>query len=287
MNPRVVAGVLWHRIRDDYGGADRFAEYAGLLRAVRDAGYETMSVARFHERASFGEPVGRWVALRHDVDIRDVAGNEAFFAAEREVGATSTFYFRLSTAPPHRAFIARLLDAGFEVGYHFEEGATIAKRHRLDSREALLARRPEIQDLFRRNCAAFRRQWNRDLVSVASHGDWVNRRLGTTNNELISAELLAECGLRFEAYGADVLGRADVYVSDVASPPERWTGGYGLADALRDTRSPIYVLAHERRWHSARGAAARADADRLIDGLRYRLGRPDGAAPPGPAAHGE
>ncbi len=260
-------------MRDDYGRPDRMAEYRALLDRARDAAYEMMSLSEFESRASRGEMPGRWLMLRHDVDIRDVAGNERFFAAERAVGARSTFYFRLWTAPAHRTLIGRLIDAGFEVGYHFEEAATIAKRHRLRSRGAVLARRDEINELFRRNCADFRSRWNPDLTSVASHGDWINRRLRIANHELLSPGLMRDCGLRFEAYGPEVKSRADVYVSDVATPPARWSEGYGLEDAVRDTRSPIYLLTHERRWHTARAAVAAADFERIVDGLRYGLGR--------------
>ena len=100
-----------------------------------------------------------------------------------------------------------------------------------------------------------------------------NRRLGFANHELVSSALLASCGIRFEAYDDVLMNGSDVYVSDVARPPERWANGYGLADAVRERRSPIYLLAHERNWHVARRASAIADASRVADGLRYRLAR--------------
>jgi hypothetical protein len=258
-------------VRRNYGGSDRRHEYEELMRAATEAGYELLPLARFHaERASAGQRTRRLLALRHDVDIRDPSGNEAFFKAELAVGARSTFYFRLATADAHRTLIRRLLSEGFEVGYHFEEAAAVAHRYGLRSRSAVDARSGEIRDLFRRNCDLFRGSWNPSLVSAASHGDWINRRLGFSNNEFVSAELLRECGLAFEAYGAEILGDVDVYVSDVASPPDHWSGGYGLADALRDGRDPICMLTHERRWHISRRASALADAGRVLEGLRYR-----------------
>ena len=208
------------QVRRRYGGTDRAAEYARLLRLARDAGYELVTLREFAARtAQPGSPRDRLVALRHDVDIADVAGNRAFHELELAAGARSTFYFRWSTAPHHRALIKRLLADGFEVGYHYEETATIAKRRTLASREEVEAHRDEIADLMRHRCAEFRRRWNPDLASAASHGDWSNRLLGIPNHELVDARLLAECGLAFEAYGEQILGRADVYVSDVAAPP--------------------------------------------------------------------
>ena len=262
------------RARARYGGRDRMAEYAALLTAARDEGYEIVPLRELHERLQAGTLTDRRVlALRHDVDISDVAGNEGFWSIERSLGVRSTFYFRLSTVEAHRRLIPALLGAGFEVGYHFEEGAAIAKRLGLAHRSMILERRDEVEGLFERNCRTFRDRWSRDLASVASHGDWVNRRLGFANHELVSAALLASCGIRFEAYDHVLMNASDVYVSDVARPPERWANGYGLADAVGEGRSPIYLLAHERNWHVARRANAIADASRIADGLRYRIAR--------------
>lgn len=272
-----IGGVLSTaalHVRRKYGGRDRREEYAGLLRAARDAGFELISLAHFHALSTAASaPPGRWLALRHDVDICDPAGNEAFRAIELEVGARSTFYFRWSAVEAHEHLIRRLLRDEFEVGYHFEEAATVAKRYALASRPAVEARRDEIADMMRRNCETFRERWNPDLASISSHGDWANRRLGFANNEFVTPELLAACGLQFEAYGDEILGRVAAYVSDVARPPQEWTGGYGLIEALGDGRAPICMLTHERRWHVNRKASAAADVDRLRDELAYRWHR--------------
>lgn len=61
----------------------------------------------------------RLLVLRHDVDVRDVAGNEAFVAVERAVGARSSFCSRRSTAGEHARLVRRPLDVGFEVGYRW------------------------------------------------------------------------------------------------------------------------------------------------------------------------
>jgi len=272
MNMIAATSTAVGRFRDDYLGRNRRAEYAALLWNAREAGYELVTLADFYRRPRPRDgSTSRLLALRHDVDIRDVAGNETFWAVERAMGARSTFYFRRSTVHAHRAVIRRLLRDGFEVGYHFEEAAALAKQRGLKHRSEVFSQRDAIQDAFHRNCTAFRHRWNQDLVSAASHGDWINRRLGFNNHELLSPQLLADCGLLFEAYGEDIMSLADVYVSDVARLPGRWAKGYGLADALREARNPIYLLTHERRWFTNRRANAEADLERLADGLQYRL----------------
>ncbi len=294
--------ALAGQVRRRYRTTDRVAEYARVLRTARDAGFDLVSLAELDARCAAADELaadepaagapgagapgagtpgagtpgadrGRIIALRHDVDIPDPAGNAAFHAAELEVGARSTFYFRRSTVGAHATLIRRLLDDGFEVGYHYEEGATIAKRHALANRAAVEARREEVAELLQANCEAFRERWNPGLVSIASHGDWMNRRLGFANHELVTPELLDRCGLRFEAYGDRILGRVDLYVSDVATPPEAWAAGGGLTAAIEAGHTRICVLTHERRWHPDLRAGLAADGDRLADELKYRARR--------------
>jgi hypothetical protein len=267
-------GLAASQVRRRYWVTDRAAEYARLLHLARDGGYELVTLAEFASAtASPDTPRSPMIALRHDVDICDAAGNRVFYELELAAGARSTFYFRWSTAGSHRALIRRLLADRFEVGYHYEETATVIKRHTLSTRAEVEAHRDEIADLMRAHCTEFRRRWNPDLVSGASHGDWANRRLGIANHELVTPELLAACGLSFEAYGEAVLGRADVYVSDVASPPSTWARNYGLDTAMRDGHSRICMLTHERRWHLNRWAALRADVDRAMDEAAFHLRR--------------
>lgn len=266
-----AAGILM-RIRTDLARTDRTAEYEGLLRSAVDHGYRLMPLREFDRLRRGGalDTAGRCLALRHDVDIPDPRGNERFHSVEAALGVQATYFFRLRTAAPHAELIRRLLEEGLEVGYHYEEAATVAKRRGLGTREQVLAHAGEIADLFRSNVAAFRARWNPHLDSIASHGDWVNRRLRVTNAELLSAELLDELGLAFDARQADLMAKADAYVSDVARPPSRWKDDYGLADAMRDGRQRIYMLTHERQWHGSPGVNIREDLLRLVDEAAYR-----------------
>lgn len=280
MSTLATISRLLNRIRADVAISSRATEYDELLGASRNLGYRLVSMTEFDRLRRSGdlEADGRYLAIRHDVDIADLRGNEAFHRIEVRHGAHATYYFRLRTAPPHARFIRRLREDGFEVGYHFEEAATIAKRLGLRDRAEVLARGNEIAAAFRANLLTFRSQWNPDIVSVASHGDWINRRLGVVNHEFVGPDLLAELDLAFEAYQPDLHAAFDVYVSDVATPPSRWRLEYGLADALREGRPKIYLLTHERQWHASPIVKTRENVDRLIDEgvYRVRLARPPG-----------
>jgi hypothetical protein len=272
---RRLASTIASRAVEDLRPGDRAAEYASLLHAARAAGYTFVTVRELdaRRRAATGPPDELLIALRHDVDIRNPAGNEMFHALETAAGAVSTTYFRLSTVTAHAKLIPRLLAAGFEVGYHFEEGATIAKRFRLRSREQVFARKHEIDDLFIRNCAAFRERWAPDLVSVSSHGDWVNRRLGFLNRDLIDADVLRRARIGFEAYEPH-LSAGGAYVSDVADDPRGWANDLSLAEAIARRINPLYVLTHERRWHTNPVANLHQDAVRLLGTIAYSLPLP-------------
>lgn len=269
MSLAATGRAIVFRLGADLAVTNREAEYGQLLRAARDLGYRIVTVAELWDRreAARGE---RLLAIRHDVDIRNAAGNAMFLRVELAHGAKATSYFRRWTTAAHAAHIERLHAAGFEVGYHFEEAATVAKELGLTTREAVLEQRERIRDRFAANCAEFRQRWSPEMRSVSSHGDWVNRRLGFVNNEFLDAELRERCGLDFEAYDEPLMAVADVYVSDVAAPPARWAHGYSLGDALRDGRSPIYILAHERQWHGNPIATTQANLDRVVDDLAFR-----------------
>jgi hypothetical protein len=258
----------------DFRPGDRALEYASLLDAARDAGYAFVTVRDLDTRTrdAATPPSDLLLALRHDVDIRDSAGNEMFLALETAAGVPSTSYFRLSTAGAHASLIERLHGAGHEVGYHYEEGATIAKRYRLRTRDEVFARKYEIDDLFIRNCASFRERWAPDLTSVSSHGDWVNRKLGFLNRDLIDADVLRRAGVRFEAYEPH-LSAGGAYVSDVSEQPGGWAGPLSLEDAIAARVTPLYVLTHERKWHTSPLANLHQDAVRLAETVAF-------AAPP-------
>ena len=262
-----------HRFVADLDPRDRAREYRALLASARQRGYRIVSLSTFwravHDPARAIETP--MLVLRHDVDLPDRRGNEMFHRIERELGASATYYFRLGTIDAHRDLVGRLLAGPFEVGYHYEEAAAVARQHGVRSRVGLLDLREEIVQRFLSNVELFRRRWNPDLMSAAAHGDWLNRRLRITNGEFIDDEVLEAAGLEFEAYGQGVMLNADVYVSDVAPAPERWKDGYGLDAALRDGRSPIYLLTHERQWHGAPTVKVRDDAGRLAAELDYRI----------------
>ncbi len=203
--------------------------------------------------------------LRHDVDIHNISGNRMFFQIEKDLGITAIYYFRKKTAHSHRKFINELLENGFKVGYHYEEGSDIAKLHKISSRDDLFSHVEEIKSLFAKNTGEFRRQFNPDLSSVCAHGDWIDRKLNFINYEFIDQDLLKQCGLAFEAYKSEIFEESQYYLTDTQTDPERWN----YEELLQ--LDVLYILTHERSWHSDPISNIRENLVRISESISYNL----------------
>ena len=275
MNPIELGRNVLHRLRVDYLTASRIGEYESFLKHARREGYQLIPLIELYDLAQAGSwsDAFKCVALRHDVDIGNAEGNRRFFEVERDCEARATYYFRQSTAPVHEALISDLVGAGFEVGYHHEEGAAVAKKHRLRRREEVFERKGEVQDRFRENWQVFRARYGETLRSVCSYDDWINQHLGFANHELLDDAVLDECGIAFEACDEAFVAHGDAFVSDATPTPERWRDGVSPMDALSSGKKRIYLLTHERAWYPGRRASTAANLNRFVDELSYRLRR--------------
>ncbi len=176
--------IVWHRIRADFLMPSRLGAFRRTLEVARHLGYETLGIGPFSERRD--EPADgsqRLLVLRHDVDT-DPRTASAMWRIESDLGMTGSWFFRLATRdlPLMRAI------AGFggEVGYHYEEVATIAKERNLRTREEALRALPAARDRFRTNLTGLRAATGLPMRVAASHGDFVNRRLGVANSMLLA-----------------------------------------------------------------------------------------------------
>ncbi len=216
-----------------------------------------------------GTTYGRRFVLRHDVDT-DPRTAEAMWRIERDLGITGSWFFRLTTRDD--PLMASIASAGGEVGYHYEELATIAKERHLRTREAALAALPEARDRFRANLTKMRSATGLPLQVAASHGDFVNRRLGVTNSLLLEDQSFRdEVGISLEGYDEDLLARMPFRSTDTA-PPKRWREDDPL-DAIKRGEPVVYVLVHPRHWRVARVENARDDVRRIWEGATYVLPR--------------
>ncbi len=247
------------RLYGDYLLPSRLREYELLLSLALSAGYETLPLGEF---AKHGATSDRVLLLRHDIDS-DLATAARMWRIEQRLGVRGTWFFRLSTWDDD--LIAEIAAGGSEVGYHYEELATLALRHGARSREAALALVDEARALLRFNTAAVRRRSGLPLTTFASHGDFANRRTGVANTVLLDDPgLRTELGVHVEAYDENITSQYDARVSD-RGYPQLWVPADPI-EALRAGAGVIEILVHTRPWGAARRANVRLDLARLRDG---------------------
>jgi hypothetical protein len=259
--------MLLNRLYSDYLMPSRLSEYEALIVRAGQCGYRQWSVRDFHRAMRAGStPPGKVLVHRHDIDS-DLRTARKMFALETKHGVRASYYFRLSTLD--FGFMRDIEAAGSEASYHYEEVATYAKRHRLRRGDEVRARFPEIRELFEHNFMRIREQLGVPMTTVASHGDFANRRLKVINHELLSdPDLRRRCGIECESYDADLLRHFDLYVSDRPHPvyyyplsPFEALGRYERicflthpiqweTNWLENTRCNMMRLAEEVVWHT-------------------------------------
>lgn len=259
--------TLINRLYSDYLMPSRLGEYETLLLEAQQAGYRQLSVRTFYRRMQKGKgQVDKVLVHRHDIDS-DVRTARKMFALEVKHGVSASYYFRLSTLDV--GFMRDIEAAGGEASYHYEEVASYAKRHRLRRADDVRARFPEIREEFERNFLRIREQLGMPMATVASHGDFANRRLNVINHELLCDPGLRErCGIECESYDSELLRHFDLYISDQPYPvyyvplspfealrrhericflthPVQWETNW-----LENTRCNMVRLAEEVAWHT-------------------------------------
>jgi hypothetical protein len=258
---------VWSRVRADYFAPDRYNDYRAMIVEAQRRGFRLMTLSGLHALLSAGATVpDRVFVHRHDIDT-DVSGARTFFEIEQSLGVTATHFFRLSTfdAPLMREIHAY----GSEVGYHYEEVATVAKRRGLTTRASVEATMGEIRQEFERNFNDMEQKLGFKLISAASHGDFANRRLAFFNFEIVQdAELRRRLGLQYEAYDDILMNYFDTYISD--STADRSFKGGDPMDAMAN-RNRICLLSHPRHWRTSGVENTKDNVLRAVEEVRWRV----------------
>jgi hypothetical protein len=262
---------VWHRVYSDFLLGSRLGAYERLLGGALEAGYRVRSVGGAWRSIGDGglEAGSRLVVLRHDVDT-DPATAAAMWAIDRRLGVETSYFFRLATLDP--GLMAEIAAAGSEASYHYEELATIAKRRRLRTRSDALAHLPEAVDRFAENIGRLRAMTGLPMRIVASHGDFVNRRLGLPN-WLILADPDVRRGLDIELETYDEAFLRHVTSRHSDGPHPQFWRPVDPAAAIGAGEAVISVLVHPRHWRVNRLVNARDDVQRVVEGVRFALPR--------------
>ena len=254
--------TVLNRLYGDYLMPSRMADYEALLGAAQDAGYRQLSVRDFLAPPATGR--APTLVHRHDIDS-DVRTAAKMFHLEARHGVGASYYFRLSTLDYG---LMREIEAyGSEASYHFEEVADYAKRHSIKDPALIRERFPSIRAEFRQNLARIEQALGKKLVTVASHGDFANRRLQVINNEILrDVAFRRRCGISCETYDPELLAQFDLYISDRAHPV--YFHPMAPRAALGRYRS-ICLLTHPVQWETNWRESTKCNVRRLIEGLAW------------------
>lgn len=235
--------------------------YRQLLLALRQAGYGFYTFEDWCD----GKAQGRYVILRHDVDLK-VANSLTTAQIEAELGMRATYYFRVVPQSNQPEMIRAIAALGHEVGYHYEDMSLFNG----DAEKSI--------EHFNRQLAYFRQFY--PVRTICMHGSptskWDNKDLWKTYN-------YRDFGIVGEPYfdflsplsmGRSVGSEADMlYFTDTA---RMWDGDkYNVRDktagaannalhihstadfinwlSLNPTNNILMITTHPQRWTDSSG----------------------------------
>jgi hypothetical protein len=256
---------IFNRIYSDYMMPSRLDQHEKILVAALNAGYTPTSLRDFSRLLKTGAvPADKIILHRHDIDT-DVRTARRLFQLEKKYNVKSSYYFRLCTLDVD--LMNEIEEYGSEASYHYEELATFAKKHNIKDPDVMRQRLPEIREHFVRNFQVLERQFGRKMVTVASHGDFANRRLKLANTEILSCPALRrDCGIECEAYDEDLLAHFNVYISD--RPHPQYYYPIAPLDAIR-RHSRVYLLTHPRQFDTNWKENTKSNLVRFYEGLTW------------------
>jgi hypothetical protein len=259
---------LLHRIVSDYFIPNRIGQYEELLRAALDEGYTVMTHRDFVAAISTEAlPTQRILLVRHDIDT-DPDYCLQWLAVEKKLGVRTSYFFRLTTAKS--SIMKAVVASGSECGYHYEELADFAKAYRIKNRETIESSKAAIQEAFVANVKRMESLAGAPMVSVVSHGDFVNRKLQLPNHAPIDAALLRRCALEYEGYETRITERYSINISD-HTYPAYFRGDISPMEAIRKHLPVVHLLVHPRHWRSSWYWNTRENLTRLMEGMAYRF----------------
>jgi len=263
-----MIGALVNRVVSDYFIRNRIAQYEQLLRIAIEEGYAVMTHRDYVAAIRSGNKLpSRVLLVRHDIDT-DPDFCYQWLQTEKKLGVHTSYFFRLSTA--RSEVMKAVIDSGSECGYHFEELASFAKDYRIRKAEDVILHIEAIRERFKLNLHQMCERIGEPIVSVVSHGDFVNRQIKLSNHAIIDANFLNDCMLEYEGYDPAITGTYSANISDHVYPTF-YRGKLSPVEALRKHLPVIHLLVHPRHWRSSWYWNTRENVLRFVEGWMFRF----------------
>ncbi len=259
---------LLHRIYSDYFLPSRLSEYEILLHTSQKAGYIHITIPDFYSLISSGtlSEKNKYFVHRHDIDT-DIRTARQMFEIERKCNVVSSWYFRLSTLDFE--LMNEIRNAGSEAGYHYEELAQYCKDHNIRSAQEAKKHFTEIEGIFKQNLLSIEKKAGFKIKTIASHGDFVNRKLNLPNFSFVTKKLMDEAGIELECYNELLLKNYGTILSDHIYPS--FYAPRNPFDCIKEGHKVIYLLTHPRHWKASVLSNTKDNLQRLIEGIKYSV----------------
>ncbi|MDL0088298.1 hypothetical protein [Campylobacter gastrosuis] len=238
-----------NRIYADFIMPSRLNEYEVLIKKSLDQNYIHLSVIEYYEALldNLLDQNAKYFVHRHDIDT-DIKTARYFFEIEKKYNIKASYYFRLSTLD--FKLMKEISDYGSEASYHYEEIAQFCKDNHIKNSQNIYKKLEKIKDIFSSNFLFIEKNLGYKLKSIASHGDFVNRRLKVINNEIINDICLRDrLGIVLEVYDDKFKNSFDMYISD--KPYPIYYSPMNIFDVIeKEECRRICMLTHPRQWHA-------------------------------------
>jgi hypothetical protein len=230
-------------------------KYIQLLEQLKNSGYNFVSYTDY----CVGKLPGRFVVLRHDVDLRPENSLE-IAKEEKELGAKASYYFRAVPESWDEDIIKTISQWGHEVGYHYESLTTCKG----DVEKAF--------NDFTMNLERLRRLV--PVTTICMHGSprspydskdiWKQynyKALGIVGEPYLDTDFskmlyLTDTGRRWDGYKVSVRDKIDLYQELWVA--NGWSFHYtdDIIKALQENRLPnqLMITTHPQRWYDFGGA---------------------------------
>jgi len=251
----MIKGKAFSRIYADYFMASRLGVYYDILKKAISRGYVFMTVLDYMLYQKKGKSLPEKVIInRHDIDT-DLVTAKKIFNIEVELGVRSTFYFRIKTLD--FKLMQDIYRWSGEASYHYEE---------LD-KNILLSNISHIRSNFIKNFKYIEDNVGYKLYTVASHGDFINRKTGVPNKLILEDEnTRKKCGIIGEVYDKSIINSLDIYISDKQYP--KYYYPISPFDAMGKQKI-ICLLTHPRHWSVNWCDTTRENITRMYEGGKY------------------
>jgi hypothetical protein len=216
-------------------------EYRTFLRTALSEGYTVVPLGRFLDDPELRRQPSVMV-LRHDVDqsptsVLDIA------EVERDLGISSTWYFRWRTADPVVVNATRALRG--EIGLHYETLSRRVVDEGLAPNSDLSALLGPCRESLREEVATFQELFG-ESDSIAAHGD---TRVGWVSNlDLVDGPGPSSFGVRHDANLSLRAHRLGAWLTDRSAAEGSWANRQEPAALFAERVSPILCLVHPNNW---------------------------------------